>query len=231
MVDSRAESWYRPALSKQGPSAPHLQALSKKVKLDAQESAHALAVPWVFHFEPRERRRSDILKTKRYRVNRAIRVPRLRLITETGEALGIVSLADALRLMEERGLDLVEVSPDADPPVARLMDYGKFKYAQEKKNREARKRQKNVTLKEVKMRIKIGRHDFDFKRDHGIEFLKAGHKLKVTVTFAGREMTHQELGHDLINRMLEELGIAGKVEAAPKMEGRNLSAIVSPKTA
>ncbi|MBI4868318.1 MAG: translation initiation factor IF-3 [Candidatus Wallbacteria bacterium] len=183
----------------------------------------------VFYFHPHWRRRQVILKTKRYRVNRAIRVPRLRVISETGEALGIVPLAEALKLADERGLDIVEVSPDADPPVARLMDYGKFKYSQEKKNREARKRQKNVTLKEVKLRVKIGRHDFDFKRDHGIEFLKAGHKLKVTVTFSGREMTHQELGHDLINRMLEELGIAGKVEAPPKMEGRNLSAIVSPK--
>ncbi|MBI4872509.1 MAG: translation initiation factor IF-3 [Candidatus Riflebacteria bacterium] len=170
-----------------------------------------------------------MLKTKRYRVNRAIRVPRLRVIAETGEALGILPLVDALKQAEERGLDLVEVSPDADPPVARLMDYGKFKYSQEKKNREARKRQKNVTLKEVKLRIKIGKHDFDFKRDHGIEFLKDGHKLKVTVTFSGRELTHQELGHDLINRMLEELTVAGKVEGAPKMEGRNLSAIVAPK--
>ncbi len=150
------------------------------------------------------------------------------MITETGEPLGIISLAEALKTADERDMDLVEVSPDADPPVARLMDYGKFKYAQSKKNREARKRQKQVSLKEVKMRIKIGRHDFEFKRDHGIEFLNAGHKLKVTVTFAGREMSHQELGRDLMTKMLEELGEAGKVESHPRMEGRHLSAIVSP---
>ena len=173
-------------------------------------------------------RRYDILRSKRYRVNRAIRVPKVRVIFEEGEPLGVVSLADALKAADEHGLDLVEVSPDANPPVCRIMDYGKFKYAQEKKNRDARKRQKATSLKEIKMRIKIGRHDFDFKRDHGIEFLHAGHKLKVTVMFAGREMSHQDLGRNLMEKMLEELTVAGKVETPPKMEGRNLSAIVSP---
>lgn len=140
-----------------------------------------------------------------------------------------MTLADTLKLGEEKGLDVVEMAPEANPPVAKLMDYGRFKYEQEKKERLARKKQKQTALKEVKMGIKIGKHDFDYKRDHGIDFLRAGHKLKVTVVFRGREMSRTALGRDLIQKMLEELSVAGKVETPPRQEGRHLSAIMAPK--
>lgn len=142
--------------------------------------------------------------------------------------MGILTLEEALKAAEERGLDLVEVAPKEVPPVAKLMDYGKFKYTMEKRNREARKKQKAYTLKEVKMRPKIGDHDFDTKKNHAIDFLKGGHKVKVTCSFFGREMSHQELGRALIEKMVVDIGDLGKVEMPPKMEGRNLSVIIGP---
>jgi translation initiation factor IF-3 len=161
-------------------------------------------------------------------VNRWIRTPRLRVVAEDGTPLGILALDEALKAAEEKGLDLVEVSPKSVPPVAKIMDYGKFKYTMEKRNREARKKQKAYTLKEVKMRPKIGDHDFDFKKNHSVTFLKGGHKVKLTCSFFGREMSHQELGRALINKMILELAEVGKVEMPPKMEGRNLSVIIGP---
>ena len=166
---------------------------------------------------------------ERYRVNRLIRVPQLRVIGAEGEALGIISLEDAIRAADEAGLDLVEVAPTSDPPVAKIMDYGKFKYQMGKRERETRKKQKGITIKEVKMGPKVGDHDFFFKRDHGIAFLKEGHKLKVTIKFRGREMTHTELGRDILMRMQEELADYGKVEMAPKLEGRNMTMMICPK--
>ena len=145
-------------------------------------------------------------------MNRWIRTPKLRVVGDGGEALGILTLEDALKMAEEKGLDLVEVAPKEVPPVAKIMDYGKFKYTMEKRNREARKKQKAYTLKEVKMRPKIGDHDFDTKRNHAVDFLKAGHKVKVTCSFFGREMSHQELGRALIDKMIKNIGEMGKME-------------------
>ena len=144
--------------------------------------------------------------------------------------MGILTLEEALKAAEEKGLDLVEVAPKEVPPVAKLMDYGKFKYTMEKRNRDARKKQKAYTLKEVKMRPKIGDHDFDTKKNHAIDFLKHGHKVKVTCSFFGREMSHQELGRVLIDKMIKDLERmdVGKVEMPAKMEGRNLSVIIGP---
>ena len=161
-------------------------------------------------------------------MNRWIRTPKLRVVGDGGEALGILTLEEALKAAEEKGLDLVEVAPKEVPPVAKIMDYGKFKYTMEKRNRDARKKQKAYTLKEVKMRPKIGDHDFDTKKNHAVDFLKSGHKVKVTCSFFGREMSHQELGRALIEKMVKDIGDMGKMEMPSKMEGRNLSIIIGP---
>ena len=161
-------------------------------------------------------------------MNRWIRTPKLRVVGDGGEPLGILTLEEALKAAEEKGLDLVEVAPKEVPPVAKIMDYGKFKYTMEKRNRDARKKQKAYTLKEVKMRPKIGDHDFDTKKNHAVDFLKSGHKVKVTCSFFGREMSHQELGRALIEKMIKDIGDLGKVEMPSKMEGRNLSVIIGP---
>jgi translation initiation factor IF-3 len=168
------------------------------------------------------------IPAKKFRVNRWIRTPKLRVVADDGTPLGILTLEEALKAAEEKGLDLVEVAPKEVPPVAKIMDYGKFKYTMEKRNRDARKKQKAFTLKEVKMRPKIGDHDFDTKRNHALDFLKGGHKVKVTCSFFGREMSHQELGRVLIDKMIKEIGDLGKVEMPAKMEGRNLSVIIGP---
>lgn len=161
-------------------------------------------------------------------MNRWIRTPKLRVVGDGGEPLGILTLEEALKMAEEKGLDLVEVAPKEVPPVAKIMDYGKFKYTMEKRNRDARKKQKAYTLKEVKMRPKIGDHDFDTKKNHAVDFLKHGHKVKVTCSFFGREMSHQELGRALIDKMVKDIGDMGKMEMPSKMEGRNLSIIIGP---
>lgn len=161
-------------------------------------------------------------------MNRWIRTPKLRVVGDGGEPLGILTLEEALKMAEEKGLDLVEVAPKEVPPVAKIMDYGKFKYTMEKRNRDARKKQKAYTLKEVKMRPKIGDHDFDTKKNHAVDFLKHGHKVKVTCSFFGREMSHQELGRALIDKMIKDIGDMGKMEMPSKMEGRNLSVIIGP---
>jgi translation initiation factor IF-3 len=153
------------------------------------------------------------------------------LIADDGEQLGIVAVDEALRIAEERGYDLVEVAPTARPPVCKIMDYGRYKYEQAKKDREARKKQHSVQLKEIRYRPNIEDHDFDFKTNHVAEFLKEGNKVKVTVMFRGREMTHTEHGRAVLERVTQEVqgqGI-GNVESPPKLEGRNMSMIVAPK--
>ncbi|MBA2564880.1 MAG: translation initiation factor IF-3 [Gemmatimonadetes bacterium] len=165
------------------------------------------------------------------RVNRQIRISPIRLIGDEGEQLGVVAVDEALRIAEEKGFDLVEVAPTARPPVCKIMDYGKFKYDTAKKEREARKKQHNVQLKEIRYRPNIEDHDFDFKTNHVVEFLKEGNKVKVTVMFRGREMTHTEHGRAVLDRVstvVGEQGI-GNVESTPKLEGRNMSMIVAPK--
>ena len=152
----------------------------------------------------------------------------MRLIGETGEQLGVLSTYEALRIARERGLDLVEVAPTAVPPVCRLLEYGKFKYEQTKKEREARKRQKVITLKEMRLRPKIDDHDLEFKTRLIEAFLRDGDKVKVTVIFRGREITHADIGRAILQKVAADLKEAAIVERAPLMEGKNLSLILSP---
>jgi translation initiation factor IF-3 len=153
----------------------------------------------------------------------------VRVIDANGQQAGIMSLGDALRLAETQGLDLVEVSPTAKPPVCRIMDYGKFKYEQAKKAQEARKKQSVVSLKEIKMRPKTDEHDFDFKLKNVKRFLEDGAKTKITVVFRGREMAHPEFGRRVLDRVTAELKDLATIEQMPRMEGKTLSMIVAPK--
>lgn len=162
-------------------------------------------------------------------VNRKIRAQEVRVIDASGQQVGILPLADALRLAEGQELDLVEVSPTARPPVCRIMDYGKFKYEQSKKAAEARKKQTTVHLKEVKMRPKTDEHDYDFKLRNVKRFLEEGSKTKITVVFRGRELAHPEFGRRVLDRVTTELKDVATIEQMPRMEGKTLSMIVAPK--
>ncbi|HQA07268.1 MAG TPA: translation initiation factor IF-3 [Syntrophomonadaceae bacterium] len=167
--------------------------------------------------------------SKDWRVNEEIRTREVRLVSEDGEQLGIVPINQALEIAEEKGLDLVEVAPSAKPPVCRLMDYGKFKFEQSKREKEARKKQKVISIKEVKLRPNIDEHDFLVKARNARKFLISGDKVKVTIMFRGREITHPELGEKLSLRMVEELSDVSAVEKPPKVEGRNMVTILIPK--
>ena len=163
-------------------------------------------------------------------MNREIRVREVRVISDAGEQLGILAIQDAIRAAEERGLDLVEVAPQADPPVCKIMDFGKYKYEQAKKAHESKKHQKVVLLKEVKMRPGTDVHDYNFKLNHAKRFLEEGNKVKVTVVFRGREMAHTELGQALLQRVVTDIADTGNVEQMPKQEGRALIMIIAPKS-
>jgi translation initiation factor IF-3 len=165
------------------------------------------------------------------RVNRRIRISQVRVISEDGEQLGVLPTSEALAMAEERGLDLVEVSPKARPPVCKIMDYGKYMYQLNKRAKEARKRQHVTVVKEVRMRPKIEPHDYDFKLRHAREFLAAGDKVKVTVSFRGRELAHKDLGRRLMERAAEELGDVASVEVAIRSEGRSMIMVLSPRPA
>ncbi len=168
-------------------------------------------------------------KKDQFRANRDIRVPKVRLIDDEGTNYGVIATRDALDRAMDAGLDLVEVSPNVDPPVCKIMDFGKFKYEQQKKANEARKRQKIVELKEIKMRPGIDDHDYQTKMRNANKFLENEDKVKFTVRFRGREMAHQDLGRRVLERVQAELGDAVKLEAHPKMEGRQMVMIVAPK--
>jgi translation initiation factor IF-3 len=163
------------------------------------------------------------------RVNERIRIPNIRVVDDEGAQLGIMSSRDALTLARERGLDLVEVSPLASPPVCRIMDYGKFKYEQNLRARKAKKKQHHTHLKEIKMRPKIDDHDYDFKLRHARDFLGDRDKVKFTITFRGREIAHTEIGHELMKRIMAELQDVAIVETPPRQEGRSITAVVMPK--
>lgn len=164
------------------------------------------------------------------RVNRRIRSAEVRIIDPDGEQLGIMTLDDALDKAEEFGLDLVEVAPNAKPPVCRIMDYGKYKYQQKKRSAEARKKSSRVELKEVKMRPKTDDHDFMTKVRHAKKFLEEGNKVKFTVMFRGREITHPEIASEMLHRAAGILVEIADVEQTPKLEGRNMGMMLSPKT-
>jgi translation initiation factor IF-3 len=162
------------------------------------------------------------------RINDKIRVPEVRLVGPEGEQVGIVRLEDALRLAEESDLDLVEVAPESRPPVAKLMDYGKFKYEAAVKAREARRNQSNTVVKEIRFRLKIDPHDYETKKGHIIRFLKAGDKVKVTIMFRGREQSRPEAGRRLLGRLAEDVADLSIVEHSPVQEGRNMSLVLGP---
>jgi translation initiation factor IF-3 len=169
------------------------------------------------------------MKQPEVRVNERIRVPQVRVIADDGSQVGVLAVRDALALAQSKGLDLVEVSPTARPPVCRIMDYGKFKYEQNRRARKAKKKQHQMQLKEIKMRPKIEDHDYGFKLNHAREFLLQRDKVKVTVTFRGREMAHQEIGYKLIMKVIESLSDVANVESSPRSEGRTLNAVLMPK--
>ena len=161
-------------------------------------------------------------------MNDRIRSREVRLIGPTGDQLGIKAVPDALRMARGLELDLVEVAPNANPPVCRIMDYGKFKYEEGQKAKEARKKSTNVSVKEVKYRPKIGRGDFDTKTRNVIRFIEEGHKVKITLQFRGREMAHPELGSKILDDVLEAVGPAAKVDTQARLEGRSMSMTLSP---
>ncbi|MCK5198942.1 MAG: translation initiation factor IF-3 [Spirochaetales bacterium] len=171
------------------------------------------------------------MAVKELRINQAIRVREVRLISDSGDQ-DVVSIEDALATAGQTGLDLVEIAPQASPPVCRIMDYGKYKFEQEKRLKESKKRQKLVKLKEIRMQPRIEKHDLAFKTKHIIEFLEDGNKVKVTIRFRGRELAHTELGKDVLMRAIDLLNdqeIGFNVDNPPKMEGRFMSMILSPK--
>jgi translation initiation factor IF-3 len=170
-----------------------------------------------------------VAKQPDVRINERIRVPQVRVIGDDGSQIGVLPVRDALLMAQSKGLDLVEVSPTARPPVCRIMDYGKFKYEQNRRARKARKKQHVVLLKEIKMRPKIEDHDYGFKMDHAREFLTERNRVKFTVTFRGREMAHQDIGHKLIQKIIADLVELATVESPARSEGRTLTMVMMPK--
>ena len=168
-------------------------------------------------------------KEEGHRINHRIDAREVRLIGAEGENLGVVPVRQAIYMAEEANLDLVEVSPDAKPPVCKILDYGKFKYQEQKKAAEARKNQKVIEIKEIKMRPMIDDHDYDVKMRSISKFFGEGDKVKITLRFRGREMAHQELGYQLLDRVKKDTAATAKVESEPRFEGRQVVMVLSPK--
>ena len=174
-------------------------------------------------------RRCVLISKDSLRINEEIHIREVRVTSATGEQLGIMQTRDALRLAEEQHLDLVEVAPKAKPPVCRIMDFGKYRYEQQKREKEAKKKQKVITIKEVKLRPHIEQHDFDVKVKNALRFVEEGNKVKVTIMFRGREMSHQELGREVLHRVAETLKDLVAIERDVKLEGKNMIMILAPK--
>jgi translation initiation factor IF-3 len=162
------------------------------------------------------------------RINERIRVPELRLIGEDGDQVGIVKRDEALEYARERDLDLVEIAPDAKPPVARVLDYSKYRYEQEQKRKAARKHQQQVTIHEMKLRPKIATHDYETKKGHVLRFLKQSNKVKITIMFRGREVAHPERGEALLMKLADDLAEFATIEQSPSQEGRNMTMLLAP---
>src|ERR1700678_2812069 len=162
------------------------------------------------------------------RTNERIRAREIRVIDENGEQLGVMPPFDALKMARERSLDLVEISPNAVPPVCKIQDYGKFLYEKDKSDRAARRKQKIITIKEVKFSVTVDEHDYQTKKNQAVRFLGEGDKVKASLRFKGRQMAHRELGNAIINRLIQDMGDAGIVEFMPRMEGTTLHAILAP---
>jgi translation initiation factor IF-3 len=180
---------------------------------------------------PRRRPEDRTRPQPQDRINENIRVPQVRLVGEDGEQIGIKSTSEALEYAYARGLDLVEVAAQADPPVARVMDYGKYKYEQEQKAKLARKHQSQIHVKEIKLRPKIGVHDYETKKGHVVRFLNQRAKVKVTIMFRGRETQHPERGRDLLMRLADDVKELGVIEQSPLLEGRNMVMLLAPTKA
>jgi translation initiation factor IF-3 len=177
---------------------------------------------------PSSRDRGGPTAAPEARINDRIRVPEVRLVGPNGEQVGIVRIEDALRLAVEADLDLVEVAPQARPPVCKLMDYGKFKYESAQKARESRRNQQLTVIKEQKLRPKIDPHDYETKKNHVVRFLEHGHKVKVTIMFRGREQSRPELGFRLLQRLAVDVEDLGFVESSAKQDGRNMIMVLAP---
>jgi len=177
---------------------------------------------------PRKRFDQERPVVQHARINEAIRAPRVRLIDEDGSQLGIKATPEAVKYAFDKNLDLVEVAAQADPPVARVMDYGKYRYEQEQKAKLARKHQVSINVKEIKLRPKIGIHDYNTKKGHVVRFLNQRAKVKVTIMFRGRETLHPERGRDLLMRLAEDVKEIGAIESAPILDGRNMVMLLGP---
>ncbi len=175
------------------------------------------------------KRQEGIVISKDLQINEEIRDKEIRVVTEDGGQLGVMSAAQALDIATEKGLDLVKIAPQAQPPVCKIMDYGKYKFELAKKEKENRKNQKVINIKEVQLSPSIDTNDFNTKCNHAIRFLKNGDKVKVTVRFRGREVTHSEIGETLLNRFAEQASEYGTMDRAPKLEGRNMTMFLMPK--
>jgi translation initiation factor IF-3 len=180
-------------------------------------------VPRRFDRQPPERDQT--------RINERIRVSEVRLIDENGKQVGVMRTGEALRYANDRDLDLVEVAPDARPPVARVLDYSKYRYEQNQKQKAARKHQQQINVREIKFRPKIAQNDYETKRGHVERFLKGRDKVKVTIMFRGREMAHPERGEMILNRLAEDLGELAVVEQRPQQDGRNMTMLLAPQRA
>ena len=174
-------------------------------------------------------RRCVLISKDSLRINEEIHIREVRVTSATGEQLGIMQTRDALRLAEEQHLDLVEVAPKAKPPVCRIMDFGKYRYEQQKREKEAKKKQKIISIKEVKLRPNIEQHDFDVKVKNAVRFVQEGNKVKVTIMFRGRELSHPELGREILDRVAATLGDTVSIERTAKLEGKNMTMILAPK--
>lgn len=172
----------------------------------------------------------ELLISKDWRVNEEIRAKEVRVVSDTGDQLGIVPVQEALNLAMQKGLDLVEVAPSAKPPVCRMMDFGKFKFEQGKREKEARRKQKVISVKEIKMRPNIEDHDIQTKARNARRFIEAGDKVKVTIMFRGRQITHPEIAEKLSYKFADILSDISMVEKKPKVEGRNMTMMLVPKT-
>lgn len=169
------------------------------------------------------------ISTKELLINEEIRAEKVRVIGADGSQLGILTRKEALNAADEAGLDLVEMSPNAEPPVCKIMDYGKFLFEKTKKEKESKKKRTVVELKEIKFSCRIDKHDFDTKLNHAKRFLTEGNKVKITITFSGREMNHTDRGYDLMNNIKEALADLGGADKAPSLDGRYMTLVISPK--
>lgn len=180
---------------------------------------------------PKGFERCLFISTKELQINEEIRDKEVRVISDSGEQLGIMPLKDAFKAAEQRNLDLVKIAPQANPPVCKIMDYGKYRFDQAKKEKENKKNQRTVETKEIRLSVNIDTHDFDTKVNHALKFLKAGNKVKVSIRFRGREMAHAHLGNGIMDKFAEACSEVGAVDKPAKLEGRQMLMFMSPKAA